>query len=170
MHWLITSTPLTTPLYQVSTSTALVEGIYQGAVRVGKLRQHGDFGLGTFENLNGEIAILDGHVYQIRGDGSVQEAGDEELSPFAAITTFVPDTRGEIEDCPAYANLLQVFDGMRRLGEHLLRTPRGWALRHNAHARRMQDDGGRPACPSSSSAAGVPLRKRLWHAGRVLDP
>jgi acetolactate decarboxylase len=29
-------------LYQVSTSTALVEGIYQGAVRVGTLREHGD--------------------------------------------------------------------------------------------------------------------------------
>jgi acetolactate decarboxylase len=35
-------------LYQVST-TALVEGIYQGAVRVGTLRVHGDLGLGTFE-------------------------------------------------------------------------------------------------------------------------
>ena len=28
-------------LYQVSTSTALVEGIYQGAVRVRTLREHG---------------------------------------------------------------------------------------------------------------------------------
>src|SRR5207248_8987193 len=37
-------------LYQVSTSTALVEGIYQGAVRVGTLREHGDLGLGTFED------------------------------------------------------------------------------------------------------------------------
>ena len=29
-------------IYQVSTATALVEGIYQGAVRVGALREHGD--------------------------------------------------------------------------------------------------------------------------------
>jgi acetolactate decarboxylase len=36
-------------LYQVSTATALVEGIYQGAVRVGTLRERGDLGLGTFE-------------------------------------------------------------------------------------------------------------------------
>jgi acetolactate decarboxylase len=35
-------------IYQVSTSTALVEGIYQGAVRVGTLREDGDLGLGTF--------------------------------------------------------------------------------------------------------------------------
>jgi len=48
-------------LYQVSTATALVEGIYQGAVRVGTLREHGDLGLGTFEDLDGEMVIVDGH-------------------------------------------------------------------------------------------------------------
>ena len=36
-------------LYQVSTATALVEGIYQGAVQIATLRAHGDLGLGTFE-------------------------------------------------------------------------------------------------------------------------
>jgi len=38
-------------LYQVSTATALVEGIYQGAVQIAALREHGDLGLGTFESL-----------------------------------------------------------------------------------------------------------------------
>ena len=32
-------------LYQVSTATALVEGIYEGAVQVAALREHGDLGL-----------------------------------------------------------------------------------------------------------------------------
>jgi Alpha-acetolactate decarboxylase len=40
-------------LFQVSTSAALVEGLYQGAVRVSRLLRHGDFGLGTFIDLNG---------------------------------------------------------------------------------------------------------------------
>ena len=35
-------------LYQVSTSSALVQGVYQGAVRIATLREHGDLGLGTF--------------------------------------------------------------------------------------------------------------------------
>src|ERR1700757_957298 len=69
-------------LYQVSTSTALVEGIYQGAVRIGTLREHGDLGLGTFENLDGEMVVLDGHFFQVRGDGSVRECDDDDLSPF----------------------------------------------------------------------------------------
>ena len=38
-------------LFQVSTSAALVEGLYQGAVRVSRLLRHGDFGLGTFIDL-----------------------------------------------------------------------------------------------------------------------
>src|SRR5215831_16611695 len=68
-------------LYQVSTATALVEGIYQGAVRIGTLREHGDLGLGTFENLDGEMVIVDGQVFQVRSDGSVRECDDDALCP-----------------------------------------------------------------------------------------
>ena len=60
------ATPLHT-LFQVSTSAALVEGIYQGAVRVSRLLQHGDFGMGTFIDLDGEMVVLDGICYRISG-------------------------------------------------------------------------------------------------------
>jgi acetolactate decarboxylase len=36
-------------LFHVSTSGALVRGVYQRAVSVKVSRQHGDFGLGTFD-------------------------------------------------------------------------------------------------------------------------
>src|SRR5271155_1995037 len=36
-------------LYQVSTSSALVEGVCEGALDVGTLRKYGDLGIGTFE-------------------------------------------------------------------------------------------------------------------------
>src|SRR5271156_3578943 len=42
-------------LFQVSTSTALVQGVYDGVVRIGDLKQHGDFGLGTFDGLDVEL-------------------------------------------------------------------------------------------------------------------
>src|SRR5258707_15635687 len=60
-------------IYQVSTATALVEGIYQGAVRVGALREHGELGLGTFEDLDGEMVIGDGHFFRVRSYGSARE-------------------------------------------------------------------------------------------------
>jgi acetolactate decarboxylase len=67
-------------LYQVSTAIALVEGVYQGAVRVGTLREHGDLGLGTFVDLDGEMVIVDGHFFQVRSDGTVREVDDSVLS------------------------------------------------------------------------------------------
>lgn len=100
-------------LYQVSTATALVEGIYQGAVRVSTLREHGDLGLGTFENLDGEMVIVDGHFFQVRSDGSVREVADSTLSPFAAITAFSPDPAVTLGDCPDLAHLTAWFDKLR---------------------------------------------------------
>src|SRR5580658_4457330 len=61
-------------LFQVSTSGSLVAGIYSGAVSSRMILQHGDFGLGTFENLDGEMVVLDGHIYRVTGDGKVAEA------------------------------------------------------------------------------------------------
>src|SRR5208282_264089 len=100
-------------LYQVSTSIALVEGIYQAAVRVATLREHGDLGLGTFENLDGEMVVVDGRFYQVRSDGSVRECGDEALSPFAVVTRFAPDETVTLPQCPDLVHLTRRFDALR---------------------------------------------------------
>ena len=100
-------------LFQVSTATALVEGIYQGAVRVGTLREHGDLGLGTFEDLDGEMVIVDGRFFQVKCDGSVREVDDDVLSPFAVITRFAPEPAVTLDQCPDMAHLTSRFDGLR---------------------------------------------------------
>ena len=86
-------------LFQVSTSGALVAGIYSGAVSTGMILQHGDFGVGTFENLDGEMVVLDGHVYRVQGDGKVSEAPAEAAAPFAVVTRFNPEV--DVEIAPA---------------------------------------------------------------------
>jgi acetolactate decarboxylase len=106
--------PIRSTLYQVSTANALVEGIYQGTVLVGTLRKHGDLGLGTFENLDGEMVILDGHFFQVRSDGSVTEAGDDVLSPFAVVTHFKSDLTVDLELCPDLSSLFAQFDRLRQ--------------------------------------------------------
>jgi hypothetical protein len=58
--------------YQISTSAALVQGVHDGAVSSRTPHANGDFGLGTFEHLDGEMVVLDGNIYQVRGDGTVQ--------------------------------------------------------------------------------------------------
>ncbi|MEJ6827501.1 MAG: acetolactate decarboxylase [Synechococcus sp. ArSW.bin.68] len=54
-------------LWQLSTSTAVVEGVFGGALQVKDLIDHGDFGLGTFEQLDGEGILLDGVSVGRRG-------------------------------------------------------------------------------------------------------
>jgi len=100
-------------MFQVSTSTALVQGIYQGAVRVATLREHGDFGLGTFDGLDGEMVIVDGHFFQVRSDGSVREVDDNVLSPFALVTGFTSESAFTLDDCPDLAHLTSRLDTLR---------------------------------------------------------
>jgi acetolactate decarboxylase len=101
-------------LYQISTATALVEGIYQGAMQIAALREHGDLGLGTFESLDGEMVVVDGHFFQVRSDGSVREVQDNVLSPFAAVTAFSPDQSITLENCPDLPYLTSQFDALRQ--------------------------------------------------------
>lgn len=79
-------------IYQTSTMAALVDGVYDGDVTIGELLRHGDFGLGTFNHLDGEMVIVDGVCHHLRADGSASVAADSDLTPFAAVTWFRPDT------------------------------------------------------------------------------
>jgi len=101
-------------LFQVSTSGALVEGIYKGEVSIATLKAHGDFGLGTFEGLDGEMVVLDGRFYQVQSDGKVSEVDDEVRTPFAVITRFVPERTVDVTDCPTFAALMGHLDRLRQ--------------------------------------------------------
>jgi len=80
-------------MYQVSTIDALMQGVYDGTVTIGELKKHGDFGIGTFDKLDGEMIVLDGNVWQAKADGSVVEAQDSQTTPFATVTYFDTDIR-----------------------------------------------------------------------------
>jgi acetolactate decarboxylase len=101
-------------LYQISTASALVEGVYQGAVRVGTLRAHGDLGLGTFDELDGEMVVVDGHFYQARCNGSVREVDDVVVTPFAVVTRFAPEASLALHECTSIRELKSAFDSLRQ--------------------------------------------------------
>jgi acetolactate decarboxylase len=73
----------------------------------------GDLGLGTFEGLDGEMVIVDGHFFQVRSDGSVREVDDNVLSPFALITGFAPEPAVTLDQCPDLSHLTSRFDTLR---------------------------------------------------------
>jgi acetolactate decarboxylase len=78
-------------LYQVSTIDALQQGVFDGIQPVGEMKQHGDFGIGTFDALDGEMIVLGGVVYQAKADGSVIVVPDTLTTPFATVTYFEND-------------------------------------------------------------------------------
>ena len=79
-------------LYQVSTIDALLAGEFDGELTYGEVRQHGDFGIGTFNALDGEMLQLDGEVFQIKSDGKAYRVADSTRTPFAVVTHFEADT------------------------------------------------------------------------------
>lgn len=78
-------------LYQVSTIDALLQGVDDGVQTIGELKRHGDFGIGTFHALDGEMTVLDGVVYQAKADGKIYAVSDSQTTPFATVTYFSKD-------------------------------------------------------------------------------
>jgi len=78
-------------LYQTSTINALIEGVYEGDITFKELKEHGDFGLGTVNELDGEMLALDGIFYQVRSDGMAYLIDPSMKTPFAVVTFFEPD-------------------------------------------------------------------------------
>ena len=78
-------------LYQVSTIDALLQGSYDGVMRYSDLKRHGDFGIATFDGLDGEMVAVDGEFFQITADGKVHPVADGMTTPFATVTFFSPD-------------------------------------------------------------------------------
>jgi acetolactate decarboxylase len=86
----------TDTIYQFSVIDALLEGVYDGEITCAELKENGDFGLGTFDDLDGEMLELDGVIYQVKADGNVYKINDMETSPFAAVTFFETDIQEDI--------------------------------------------------------------------------
>lgn len=77
-------------IFQYSLMTALLDGIYDGEMTISELLGHGNFGLGTFDALDGEMVVLDGVCWRLRGDGTAERADLRHHTPFAVVTNFVP--------------------------------------------------------------------------------
>ncbi|MDN5721400.1 MAG: acetolactate decarboxylase [Corynebacterium sp.] len=99
-------------IFQNSLMTALLDGIYDGEMSVGELLGKGNFGLGTFDALDGEMVIVDGVCYQLRHDGTATRARLSARSPYAVATNFVPRIRRRAPENIRRADLSNFIDEM----------------------------------------------------------
>jgi acetolactate decarboxylase len=95
-------------LYQSSIMSALVHGVFEGDLTFEELARHGDFGLGTFNNLDGEMVALDGKFFQLRSDGSATPVHPDQKTPFATVNFFREDANFDISQ-PIDKKGLQAF-------------------------------------------------------------
>lgn len=85
-------------IYQISTLQALAMGYTRRVTDVQSFLQHGDIGLGTFENVDGEMIVLDGECFRATEDGTVFKASPDMGIPFACIASMVSERQKEIAD------------------------------------------------------------------------
>lgn len=99
-------------LYQVSTIGALMAGGYDAAADIKTIKNHGDFGIGTFEGLDGEMIMVTGNVYQIKSDGSVHLALNSAQTPFALVTFFDADKTAVLNEPLDFEKMKKYTDNL----------------------------------------------------------
>lgn len=97
-------------LVQFSLLSALAAGDFAEGEPMRRILAGGDFGVGTFDRLDGEMIVLDGIIYQALADGTVRPAALEATTPFAAVTFFREDGRMNNVGAASLTDLDQQLD------------------------------------------------------------
>ena len=83
-------------LVQVGTYDYLVQPDFTGLAAVGDIARGQTLGLGTFANLDGELVMVGGVVYQIRPDGTPRLADPNSRTPFMQTIRFRPEASAPV--------------------------------------------------------------------------
>lgn len=87
-------------MYQVSTLQALALGYSRAVITAGELLRKGDTGLGTFEDVDGEMIVMDGQCYRADRNGAVTAVASETGVPFAAVAKLYGEQQFPLRDLP----------------------------------------------------------------------
>lgn len=118
-------------LVQFSLLSALATGDYADGAPLRTVLAAGDFGIGTFDRLDGEMIVLEGAMYQALVDGTVRAADVAGTTPFAAVTYFNED--GRVDNLAAAT--LEDLD--RQLDLRLPRRNSPYAIRIDGEFREL---------------------------------
>lgn len=94
-------------IFQYSTIGALMEKYLDGGMSFQRLSRKGNFGIGTFNGLDGEMIAVDGVFYQIKQDGKAYQVSDSAQTPFATMIHFAPDKTLKLPKDLSYEDLQQ---------------------------------------------------------------
>ncbi len=120
-------------MYQVSTLQALMLGYTRPVITVAELVRQGNTGLGTFENVDGEMIVIDGRCYRAMENGKTVLAEPDRGVPFSSVCAMQKDrtfTLGEAKDAASLKtslnNLIDENFGLNSM--HMARIDGEFAL------------------------------------------
>jgi acetolactate decarboxylase len=100
-------------LFTAGHASAFIGGLYDAYYPYHKLLQHGDFGLGAPDKLDGELLVLNGKLYQTQASGKTFQIPDTGRTPFSVVNFFHADkvlkTSGKMDKTQLYAYLDSVL-------------------------------------------------------------
>ena len=97
-------------MFQVAAFEPFADGEYAGITTFGELAKHGDFGLGTFVGLDGEMVAVNGVFYQVPISGVPRQVTSTEETPFALVTFFEADQTLHVTEAMNYSELKTYID------------------------------------------------------------
>lgn len=101
-------------LVQVGTYDYLTQPDFSGLTSIGEVAKGNTIGLGTFENLDGELVMVGGSVYQIRPDGTPRQPDSSTRTPFMQAVRFAPQIDAPVPPgmtCAQLPDLIQATAG-----------------------------------------------------------
>lgn len=80
-------------LFTVGVGAGLIGGLYDGYYPYQSLKQHGNFGLGAPDKLDGELVVFNGKAYQTQYTGKTFVVDNKQLTSFAMVHFFKADQK-----------------------------------------------------------------------------
>jgi acetolactate decarboxylase len=119
-------------IVQTGTVAALMDGHYDGDLRIGEVLARADTGVGTVQHLDGELVVLDGRAFVARADGRVDEVPPETKTPFVVACRFVTAATRHLDRAHPLDALCAALDDLAPVGEPVV------AVRVDGHFRDVR--------------------------------
>ncbi len=97
-------------LFQTSPIISLLNGVMNDSITIGEITKYGDFGLGTFNGVDGEMVVLNKRVYRVDYNGKVNKPLSTEKTPFASVTFFHSDKSFKLNEGMNFKKFIKTLD------------------------------------------------------------
>ncbi|KTD31694.1 Alpha-acetolactate decarboxylase [Legionella moravica] len=97
-------------LFQTGALCGFIDKVYDGDCTLKSLTEKGNFGIGTFDAVHGELIGFDGQFYRIVEDGIARPVDPQQKTPFAWVVDFEETDHFELNNIESFEHFTEEFD------------------------------------------------------------